>query len=1580
MKRLLIFLFFALVCFSAEINIKRNINFLAPSSYFKNTFREINSIDNEADIAFFKQKIADSKGKVAFLSYRYIPKKDNNYNVSILNNSVVLDEDSQLKLIFQYLNKNQMVPVFVVRKSEIPVLRGKLQILFNDKDFILLPCGDTYERWPLLEDQYGRFSDQYWTNTGSLLDGLGAKKAFYLGDESAEVLSRKQMSGSLYDANKIKFTYSDILAKYGELTSDVQKALLESGSVQHLATRENLPVDAIRAIVRMNEYFLFRHLLSNDYIDSNVLLKILEEEMKYISPRTYESMLDFLFKDGKETNKELKQGLLFLVCRNLDRLNAQIEYTDINIFNATWNLSDEGRGEIFNALYLQGFSDWQKIFKGDNITFRQQQVLLPLFKEYPFVAAAIVGKLASEDVEYLFKIIDWLESEEDVDLEKIFYKAIDSVFSLEELKELFKRNDIPVRVKFFILLRAYQGENTEDYISSIKKYYEKEEVNEALNNARLVSDIHSGFNIWLSIVALNPKVVEFMQEEKVNFPASIKGNVTLFVSDKRNYDFLEKYLSLFKDALSPDSVFSINNIPDIIIKTINASLVVPSPDSISVFTDILEVWDKEKNTDIFDLNFYPNLSLPARYSAARTGDKNFAEVVDKIYGFDEIKSHRGTRFKISSVLLNPNISVFADVISLIFNRILADSESKTTRESLVSVCESLWLFMTLPDEKEIAEKLYLSLLSAEKQVAADGNQLSEGKNILYVLRNTFIDILRTSWNMEIRKDLPLTTVYQRLSDVESFWTYYAQWKSLLNGKSGDKDVLNMIDILKKAVQNYVNYGKDIKDLKYGGTLESAKQLEIMELLLNDIWGEDENIEAIMDRQKQDIRHRVKIKNGKVLHCYATDTLPFWLNRGYYGGGTCASPASSPGYTKCVNGVTFSALSRRVVVSNTEDGKEGIVSETKAITEVNGKKVPVVLNEHLYIAHTLPEGLSKSDISEAAVIASLKNAAIYGIPYLYFVEENTNMSEPTNFSFMEKYDGYSTEIEYVDENGNIVKKMIKVTKIKEPNRRTFYHLKENNRWKYSDNSLYLVGDDNRLEKTYENMNIIDFDFNGVRGEIAGKDCEYVANVLGGSLFSLETEIISVEKIDTIDRFQKMYPEYDEKTMGEKVAALEEKLQKKELVIAANETLHSERTRGKETTLGLIKSIEDPGVAADYYLSKVYKLSTVIGEVISSDLNDLLADASVKKLMVGIPRAGIPIVSRLKKVLKTKKVSNIGYELMDVDRDIYNQHVIDASLDAVFLCDQVINTGRTIGKNIELILKHNPDVDIYVVSPVTADPNAVMRLYRKYPQIKKIYIGDIRRRIESKKGISSPVGHPGERSYPQAYEALFTKGNIVKVYDRNLEVMGAISESYFNRTFKVKDIDTGELFRLKIMVSAEEGLVEESISTLAKEENLESNTLIKGVKFYPQNAFLLSPYTNGQTLEQVITGDSFDKNYKLKMLLRDLKDTVKFFKKYNRFPDGFTVDSILWDEVSKSWKITGFFNSQRQGENLEESSFLSSVFGILESAKNASPNMLYHIMKLISSLDAGVISDIDSLILALEELNLEKAPEKYMLQAA
>lgn len=1580
LKKILSFILLVFLCLIAYTPSNMPMMFnLAPSTYFRNTFREIRSEHNETDIEVLKNEIAKADNTVAFISYRYKPNKDKNYNLSMLDNSLVLDEDSQLKLALKYLDNHKAAPVFVVRESEIASLRARLQILFRDRNFILLPCGDTYERWPLLEDQYSRYADSQWSNTGSLLSKLNTKKALYVGDEAAEVLSRKQLSGTLYDSNKSKVTYTDILAQYAQLTPELKKALLNSGSVQHLANREDLPQDVIRSIVRMDEYFLFKSLLSNDHIEPNVLLEVLEQEMEIVSPRTYESMLEFLFKDGKENNMELKQGLFYIVCKNIDSLSDRIQYTDINVFNTTWHLGGEVAADMFNALYVKGFSDWDKIFKGDTFSKRQQEMMLPLVKKYSIVAADIISSLAKDNITYLFEIVGWLETTDFSDFSKLLLMVVDKTESLKDLKDIFSRNEIPERVKLFALVRAFKDENPREYIKAINDYFNQDEVKNILGNTKIRGDIHSGLNLWLSVIALNPNVSLLMQEERENLPSELNGDMTKFASDKRNYDFLEAYLKFFQNTLSSESSIAVNEMPDILIKTINASMVIPSPDAISVFDDILDVWSNPQNSKIFDLNNYKNLSLPARYAVARTGDSLFAETVNNIYGFEELKSHRGSRFKVSSVLLNPNIISFKNVLANIFESLLADADSKNSRGSLIAICENLWLFMTLPDAADIAGKLNDQFEIAKQEFSEKYSKLSVGKNILVMLRSEFIHTLGTFWNMEIRKDLPIDTVYQRLSDIESFWTYYAQWKTLLNGKSGDVDVLDAIDILKQAVQIYLNTGKDIKELKYGGTPESAKQLHIMKLLLTELWGDTLNAEDLIERQQQDLHHRVKLKSGKVLNCYAKDTLPFWLNRGYFGGGTCASPNSSPGYTKCVNGVTFSALSRRVVVSPTIDGKEAIVSETKAITDIDGKKVPVVLNEHLYIAPTLPKGLTKGDISEAAAIASFKNAAIYGIPYLFFVEENTNMSEPTNFSYMEKYDGYNTEIEYVDAAGDVVKQQITVKIVKSDKRRTFYHLKENNRWKYTDNALYVVSDDGRMEKTYENMNTIDFKSNGVEGEIAGENCEYVANVLGGSLLSIETKTISVSKVDAVDRFKKMYPEYDADQMNQKVKALEERIANEELVIIANETLQDERTKGKETTLNLIKTIEDSGVAADYYLSKVYKLSSSMGKVVSENLNDLLTDASKKKLMVGIPRAGIPIASRIKKVLKTKAL-NMNYEIMDADRNIYSNHVTAGDLDSVFLCDQVINTGKTLGKNIELVLQNNPNADIYVLAPVTADPNAVMRLYRKYPQIKKIYIGDIRRRVESKKGISSPVGHPGERSYPQDYEALFEKGNIVKVQDRKFKVIDVFQGSFFKRTFEVMDVDSGELFRLKIMVSTEEGLLEESISALAKEEGFGRKTLVEDVAFYPQNAFLLSPYIKGPTLVEASQDTVSAQSYKLNMLLRDFKYTLKLFKKYNRFDNGFAPDSLMWDENTHNWKITAFFNSVIPSEKVSEGDMLSSIYIILDFVKENFKEIPINILKIFTALDTGKISDIDSLIIALEDLNLEQTGESYARAAA
>ncbi len=1476
---------------------------LAPASEFKNNYDIVDFNITPEKVSELKEKTEGSKGSIQFFYF------DGSAADLKLSETRTLSVSDQEELMLRALKQNEGLPCFAVFKSKVDELQKFLSENFVRRDFVLILLqDDPYDTIPLVEykDRFNDHPEYHWDELNKVFRKMGIRKISYMGESAIRHLSGQQISSS-YSVEKSSLPFMDLLTLYGDLSPENEALFRQKGKTEVLIKRKDLSDSLIEYVFSLQQYHLALRMFREHDFEEERILKLFEKQMLNYSGRTFSGIIANLIKE-KGKNSGAACELFYQYCLHLEDFNKKEQYPNLDFTLALeWNVDLLTQAYYIEELDRRGFNAWESIFTQNSARSSSFNKLIKhLAQKNQKLTGKILSALAGADHSFVLTLWDLISGDTSLHHEEILMELLPEKENRKELESIAANADIPFFVRGLVLLEALSNSSLseENYEQDFRSLLETPRFYDFMKRHPDPEE-DAGLKAWYRMAVMFPGTVKDFLVEMINLPEGFKERPYDFAVESRNRDFLLKYANLM-DSIRHKGFFK-EKLTSVSFRTtffsmMNNLLTHPSAERLNIFNSLESFFQKISISLKELIEKYPHIPSGVLLFLAAPEEEALASQAEAIFQWNEFQNNVQNKLRFSGFWFNPNLAAFREHLKLMFQEFLRQGDSKTNRNSFVKTVEYLNLFLNLP-QNDVEKTFKDGMVQLLKDYAlSDGNE-TFGKNVSRGLELLFVKTLKDLWEIPLREDLKPEVLQKRLLQIQDFWIYYVQWTNGLSmGKVEDQDLKKTLDLLKTAVIQFLNEGKDIKDMKYGGTKESQKQVEIMEKLLSETYSPD-LVKNFSKHYREDTHETVRLPGGKMLYAYSDDSLEFWLKRGYFGGGTCASPRSDMVFTKCVNGVTFSAMSKRIIVSTTAYGKEGIVSESRSITDIQGHQVPILLNEHFYMADNLPQGFSRGDYSRAAVINSIRSAARYGMDHVFFVTEGTK--EPSGFYDLSEFNGYTTTLEWIDESGMLVQEEIRATVKESSQERTFYVLEEASRWKYSDNSLYMISKEGGMDKTYKEANIIDFGWDAYEGQIAGIPARYVRNVLKGDMFVLERKEISRKPCDIAGRLARMYPELNPDEQQEKAKALTAAIQEKRLKVVGDLTLAGERQRNTASTLMLINEVSDLDMAADKFLSHVYRITQRLSDFLMDDLEKELEDPGIRKFILGIPRGGIPIASKMKKVFKKAGLPKVSVKTVDVDRKILDSEQHDAA-DLLVVCDQVINTGKTISRTLDYYLSQNPDLK-FIITAISADPNAVLRLYRKYPQIKCIYTGDLKRRVEVKEGVRSALGHPGERSYGKEYGDLFIKGADLTLRNMVYRMEGPLDADRHFKSFLVTQKDTGRQYRLKIMVGEEEGLINASASALAREENFRGG-ILQNVQFYPEEGMLLSEYIEESNLLSCLeqkekkAGSSFVQD-----LIQDVLEASLFLKQQGRPYAPVRPQNLLYSDDYQQWYFASVYDS-------------------------------------------------------------------------
>lgn len=1485
---------------------------LAPASEFKNNYDIVDYDITAEKVSELKQKAEDFKGALQFFYY------DGRPSPFKLTDTRTLSTEDQEKLLLSVLKRNEGLACFAVPKSKADELEKFLSANFTKRDFVLILLDDDpYDTIPLVEykDQFNNHPQYRWDELTRIFRKMGIKKVSYVGDAAIKRLSGQQLSSS-YSIDKPSFPFMDLLMLYGDLTPENEVFFKENGKPEVLIKRQDLPDSLMEYIFSLQQYHLTLQVFKEHGFEEERILELFKKQMLSYSGRTFSGIIAGLIKERGKNSKAAVE-LFYQYCLHLEDFNKKEKYPDLGYSMALeWNVDLPVQAYYIEELYNRGFNDWGRLFTSASVKSSSFERLIKyLAQKNQKISGKIFASIARADHSFAETLWNLIAADATLHQEGLLVEMLPEDDSRSLLEPLAADAGIPFYLRGMVILESLSksilpGENYEQDFRNLletPRFYDFMKRHPDPEEDAAIKSLYR-------MAALFPRAVKDFLSEMKNLPEASRERPYDFAIQDRNRDYLSQYSRLM-DSIRHSGQFreKLDSVSHraTFLSLMNNLLTHPSNERLNVFDQLESVFQKTALPLEKFIEKYPDIPSGVLLFFLGLEDEALLRSTQSLFQWGEFQNNMQNRLRFSRFWFNPCISAYREYLNLIFQEFLRQGDSKNNRNSFLKTLDYLNLFMNLP-QTDVEQNFKDTISSLLKEHALSTGSETFGKNFSRGLERCFVKTLKEVWDIPLREDLRPDVLQKRLLQIQDFWLYYVQWTNGLKRlKVEDRDLIRTIGLLKTAVIRFLNEGKDIKEMKYGGTPETRKQMEIMEKLLAQTHSPDQ-VKTLSKRYTEDTREMIRLPDGKMFHAYSDDSLEFWLKRGYYGGGTCANPHSDMIFTQCVNGVTFSAMSKRIIVSTTPYGKEGIVSESRSIMEINGKQVPVLLNEHFYMAQNLPQGFSRNDYSRAAVINAIHSAARYGMDKVFFVTEGTK--EPSGFYDLSEFNGFTTTQEWVDENGMLVQEEIRCVVRERYQEKMFYILEEPSRWKYSDNSLYLIDKEGALEKTYKEVNMIDFGSNAYEGQVAGIPARYARNVLKGDLLTIERKEISRKPCDIEGRLKRMYPELTPEEQQQKSDALTAAIRENRLKVVGDLLLGREREENKASTLMLINEVTDLDMAADKFLSHVYEITQRLSDYLMMDLGKELEDPQLRKFVLGIPRGGIPIASKMRKVFKKAGLPRVSVKTVDVDRKMLDleQHV---DSDLLVVCDQVINTGKTISKTLDYYLAQNPDLK-FVITAISADPNALLRLYRKYPQIKCVYTGDLKRRVEIKEGVVSALGHPGERSYANEYSDLFKEGAELTLRNVSYRMEGPIDADRHFKSFLVTQKDTGKQYRLKIMVGEEEGRINASASALACEENFRGG-ILQNVQFYPEEGMLLSEYIEESNLlnlleqEKKKEGSSFVED-----MIQDVLEASLFLKQQGRPYALIRPQNLLYSDDHQQWYFASVYAPDFKGGIGEE----------------------------------------------------------------
>lgn len=900
---------------------------------------------------------------------------------------------------------------------------------------------------------------------------------------------------------------------------------------------------------------------------------------------------------------------------------------------------------------------------------------------------------------------------------------------------------------------------------------------------------------------------------------------------------------------------------------------------------------------------------------------------------------------------------------------LTDRFDKASRKRLISIESAKYSRQgfTKKDQKSLTDVIdFMFILSDNYKVLAkdDPDAAKKFDAILAGfagfenVRKLRAEVMKV-FAMFIRLDFPdlfaddeqLMAHIDKIEEVKNYWKYKVEWEG--ENPQG-------IELMRKAVEGYLRDGSSLKSIKYGGTLQTQTQIKILKALLTQTLKEkfikdglsetesaqkaDELALAYIHAWTSDYSDRIDLKNFPALKRHETivawtsDETPDWLRFGLSGGGTCLAPGNVTVYTKNLPGYMFSALvSGGLYLGKFKgDTRDRVNQALMPVAVSEGKHRLYIVNQYYYSSG----GDISEDIGIASVIVALRNAALFGADGVIIP---TGSPQSGYIGQMKDFlkNQFSSVVDIADESGRVIgREKITVDDIDWEEVKIIVP-EEPNRWRYFDATEYSYG--KYPEKMNENFSYVDFD-NAVAMNVAGINFNGLTVTSKAIVIKINRRQMPLEKTEIKSRTLTVSDEILDFIKQDRLIVLGDKISQINEYLTRIST--TDRTTGK-------------------YLNLILQVS----ELLSRELNSKYVQRNIDSqyVVLSIANNGVPIARKLGEMLDG--LDYVNGQISDNREKDYIPDLADINKPrTVFLVDEAITTGNTAVKNIELVLQRGicmPEEIVLVA--LTADPQAVGKLLRKYPDI-KIVVGVFEQRMEQDGVfVSELVGGLTDKTQPldMISEKKVKVGGIeYKILDR------------FQRgqSFVVYTAETsgGSKVILKTTVSEDEGSRFTKIWELVSNHKPELG-VPKVHQYDEKTGILVSSFISGPTLANYIRQEGKPPSQLALEFLNAIHDALEvaaFLNKHNALYVNITLNNLRQNPSNTKWYLTNYTPFPYRIQPLPEEGVVSQIGYIIEQAlsyfnsysgtyKEHDRRITSDFAELIADIKSGKISSIDRL---------------------
>ena len=672
------------------------------------------------------------------------------------------------------------------------------------------------------------------------------------------------------------------------------------------------------------------------------------------------------------------------------------------------------------------------------------------------------------------------------------------------------------------------------------------------------------------------------------------------------------------------------------------------------------------------------------------------------------------------------------------------------------------------------------------------------------------------------------------------------------------------------------------------------------------------------------------KSNETYVAWTSDEVPDWMNFGMSGGATCLAPGNISVYTKNLPGYIFSGL----VSGGLYFGKyKGDIRD-----RVNQALLPVVIKDepNLFVVNQYyysSGGETGNHIGYASILASIRNAARYGADGIIIP---TGSPQSGYLSSLENFlnSNFSTVFEHRSPSGKLIKRERITIKEIDTRRVDLIVPKEANQWRYFDAAKMAKG--HYYEKLSDNFSFVNFD-DSITQEVAGVQFEGLQVETPSLVIMIERDELPID--ETYTPVQKTSVSLSDtiKTFIQEGRLISLLQLQPDLQDKFKKLSFSERTTGKFLNNLL-------------YLSE--QLSTIVEEQFVTD------NPENRFFVLSATQRALPIVRKLNTMLE-------GHDY--VTGEINTETIIDNEKTSrtVFIVDEGILTGSTASNQIQTVLENNdvlPEEIIFI--SLTADPKAVERILRKFPDIKMI-VGMFEERTEQDGTVVSSV--IGDQI---TNDMLFDLSSNPKVTLNNIEykiVADAQSSQAYNAF--IAESETGEKVFLKTTVSATEGKQFQQIWRLVQQYKLDLG--VPEVYQYDETTGILATsYIDGPAFDEYIkTSDKSPEELMINILdaLRDASEVAMFLSRSGALHVNITPGNIRLNLKNNKWYITNYSPFPYRVQPLEESGVLRQLEWILSDVLT---NFKVYTDEELNDNDKHAISQLETLLQQIKTGEIDK----------